>query len=101
MTPPCGRPDGCPLTASASLAASPAAVAGSAMTSCHCGCRKHRSFCWPVYSWVICTSMAWLVWRSPNSSGDAGSLTWKSIGPSLICTMTLSAKSPSSGMNVS
>ena len=39
---------------------------------------------WPKYSCVICSSIAWLVFSSAPNSGDAGSRTWKSIGPCLI-----------------
>ena len=44
-----------------------------------------------MYSCVICSSIAWLVFSSAPKSGDAGSRTWKSIGPCLIWTIALSS----------
>ncbi len=40
--------------------------------------------------WVCCR---------PPISGETGSRTWKSMGPFLICNVTLSRKVPSSGIN--
>ena len=56
---------------------------------------------WPKYSCVICSSIAWLVFSSAPNSGDAGSRTWKSMGPFLIWTITLSSNLPSSGTKLS
>ena len=53
-------------------------------TPFHMGTRKTMWRCWPVYSCVICSSMAWLVWRRAANSGETGSRTWKSMGPCLI-----------------
>ena len=44
-------------------------------TSFHMGTRKQSWRCCPVYSCVICSSMASLVRRRPAKSGEAGSRT--------------------------
>ena len=64
--------------------ASGLAFMSKSSTSFHIGGRKTRCRCWPRYSCVICSSMAWLVFGRPPNSGEAGSRTWKSIGPCLI-----------------
>ena len=69
--------------------------------SFHIGTRKTVWRPWPKYSWVICSSIASLVFFSAPNSGDAGSRTWKSIGPCLIWMMTLSSKRPSRPMKLS
>ena len=53
-----------------------------------------------MYSWVTCSSIASFVCSSAPKSGDAGSRTWKSIGPCLIWTTTLSSNLPSSVVEV-
>ena len=72
--------------------ASGLACMSKSSTSFHIGTRKHRCRCWPRYSCVICSSIAWFVFARPPNSGEAGSRTWKSIGPCLIWTMTLSSE---------
>ena len=68
--------------------------------SFHFGTRKTVCRAWPKYSCVICSSIACLVFSSAPNSGDAGSRTWKSMGPFLIWMITLSSNLPSSGTEV-
>jgi hypothetical protein len=52
--------------------------------SFHIGTRNTVWRPWPKYSWVICSSIASLVFLSAPNSGEAGSRTWKSIGAGAV-----------------
>ena len=99
--PPSGRPKVRPVTSWATGVPLRPACMSKSSTSCHIGARKTTCRCCPVYSCVICSSMAWFVRRSAANSGDAGSRTWKSIGPCFTCRTTLSSNCPSSAMKLS